>query len=256
MIEALRRTGVRFAILGVAAYLVFLVANLPAAWLGYALERSSGGALALGDARGTVWKGRGALAVRSGGGFRGIADVEWRCNPLSVFAGRLSVAFSGSAPGANLRANVSLGFGSVRLQNVEASVQAASLEQAVPILALWKPRGNVRVSAESFEMGTANVRGAATADWSEAGLMDVARVGDYRLQITGSGDRATIKLSTLRGELRVSGDGEWRASQPRVVQMRGMVDASPARKDLEPLLPLLAAEGSGPSRPFGWMLTI
>jgi len=256
MIEALRRTGVRFAVLGVAAYLVFLVANLPAAWFGYALERSSGGALALGDARGTVWKGRGALAIRSGTAFRGIADVEWRCNPLSIFAGRLSVALSGSAPGASLRANVSLGFGGVRLQNVEASVQAASLEQAVPILAIWKPQGRVRVSADSFEMGSANVRGAATAEWSEAGLMGVARVGDYRLQITGSGDRAAIKLATLRGDLGVSGDGEWRASQPRVVQMTGRVEASPRRKDLEPLLPLLAGEGSGSSRPFGWMLTL
>jgi len=256
MIEALRRTGVRFAILGVAAYLVFLVVNLPAVWFGYALERSSGGALALGDARGTVWKGRGALAIRSGGSFRGIADVEWRCNPLSIFAGRLSVALSGSAPAASLRGNVSLGFGGVRMQNVEASLPAASLEQAVPILAIWKPQGSVRVSADSFEMGSAEVRGAATVGWSEAGLMGVARVGDYRLQITGSGDRAAIKLSTLRGELRVSGDGEWRASQPRVVQMRGEVNAPPGRKDLEELVPLLAGAGSGSSRQFGWTLTL
>jgi hypothetical protein len=86
--------------------------------------------------------------------------------------------------------------------------------------------------------------------------MGVARLGDYRLQITGSGERAAIKLATPRGELRVSGDGEWRASQPRALQMRGMAEASPARKDLEPLLVLLAGEGSGPSRPFGWMLTL
>ena len=39
---ALRRPGVRLALLGAGAYLVFLVANLPAAWLGSALERSSG----------------------------------------------------------------------------------------------------------------------------------------------------------------------------------------------------------------------
>ena len=255
MIEALRRTGVRLGIVGVAAYLLFLAVNLPAAWLGYALERSSAGKIALGDPRGTVWKGQGSLALRSGEGFRSVADIEWRCNPLSIFAGRLSVGLSGSAPAAQLRANVSLGFGSVRLQNVEASVQAASLEQAVPVLAIWKPQGRVRVSAESFEMGSAEVRGAATADWSEAGLMGVARVGDYRLQITGSGDRAAIKLATLRGDLRMSGDGEWRAAQ-RVAQLRGVVESSPERKDLEPLLQLLAGQGSGSSRQFGWMVTL
>jgi general secretion pathway protein N len=256
MIEALRRTGVRFAILGAGAYLVFLIANLPAAWLGVALERSSAGALALGDARGTVWKGQGALAVRAGSGFRSIADIEWRCNPLSVFAGRLGIALSSVAPGASLRANVSFGLRSVRLQNVEASAPAALLGPAVPAAAFAKPEGRLRVRADSLEIAPDSVRGAATVEWAEAGALGVTRLGDYRLQITGSGERAAIKLATLRGDLRVNGDGEWRASQPKVVQMRGVAETSLDRKDLEPLLQLLVGEGSGPSRPFGWMLTI
>ncbi len=87
-------------------------------------------------------------------------------------------------------------------------------------------------------------------------MSGVARIGDYRLQITGTGERAAVKLATMRGDLRMSGDGEWRAAQPRLVQLRGVVDSSPERKDLEPLLQLLAGEGSGNSRPFGWMLTL
>jgi general secretion pathway protein N len=256
MIAALRRTWVRFALAGLAAYLVFLLATLPAAWLGYALERASGGALALGDARGTVWKGRGALAVRSSSGFRGVADIEWRCNPLSIFSGRLSVALSGTTPGADLKANVGVGLKSVRLQNVEARIPVTLLEQAVPIVSIWKPQGRVRLSADSFEIGPASVRGAATAEWSEAGLSGVARIGDYRLQVTGTGDRAAVKLATLRGDLRINGDGGWSAAQPRVVQLSGVAEASPERKDLEPLLTLLVGGGSGLSRQFGWMMTI
>lgn len=256
MIEALRRTGVRFAILGAIAYLVFLAANVPAAWLGYALERASGGAVALGDPRGTVWKGQGALAVRSGNAYRSLAEIEWRCNPLGLLAGRLNLSLSGSAPGASLRAGLSLGLRSLRLQNVEASAPAALLEAAVPAAALVKPEGRLRILAESFEIGPASVLGAATVEWSEAGLSGVARVGDYRLQITGSGERAAIRLATLRGELRVNGDGEWRAAQPRVVQLRGVAEISPARQDLEPLLVLLAGGGPGPSRPFAWTMAI
>jgi general secretion pathway protein N len=255
MIEALRRTGVRFAILGVGAYLVFLAVNLPAAWFGYALERSSGGALALGEPRGTVWKGRGALAVRAGSRFHGIADIEWRCNPLSVFAGRLSIALSGTAPGANLRANLGLGLRRVRLQNVEASAPATLLDP-VPVIAFAKLEGRLRFVADSFEIGPAAVRGTATVEWSGAGATGVARLGDYRLQITGSGEQAALKLATLRGDLRVNGDGEWRASQPKVVRLRGVAEASPERKDLEPLLQLLGGSGSGPSRSFGWEMTI
>lgn len=254
MIETLRRTGVRWALVGAAAYLVFLVATLPAAWLDYALERASGGAIALADSAGTVWKGRGTLALRSRDGFRGLAEIDWRCNPLSVFSGRLNVAVSGAATAADLKASVGLGFRSVRLQNVEASLQAAFLEEAVPILAIWKPQGRVRVSAKSFEIGPGNVRGAATLDWSEAGLSGVARIGDYRLQVTGSGDRAVIRLATLRGDLRVNGNGEWSAAQPKLIQMRGVAEISPDRKEIEPLLAMLAGGGSGPSRQFAWMI--
>lgn len=256
MIEALRRTWVRFALAGVAAYLVFLLVNLPASWLGYALERASGGAIALGAPGGTVWKGRGTIAARSGSGFKSLADVEWRCNPLSIFTGALAVTVSGDAPGASLKGNLRLGVRSVRLEKVDATVPLALVEAAVPLVSIWKPEGRVRVVADSLEIGRGSVRGAATVEWAEAGLSGVARVGDYRLQITGAGDRAGLKLSTQRGDLRMNGDGEWRADQPRQIQLRGIANASPARKDLEPLLAMIAGEGQGSSRQFGWMMTL
>ena len=256
MTGASRRPGVRLAVLGIVAYLVFLLANVPAAWLGFALERSSRGALALGDPAGTLWKGSGLLALRSGGAFRGIADLEWRCNPLSVLTGRLSLAVSGVAPETRLRASVSLGAGSLRLQNVEASAPAAVLEPALPAAAFARPDGRVRVLADSFEVGGAGVAGAATVEWLEAGMGGLQRLGDYRLQITGNGERAAVKLATLRGDLRVTGEGEWRAAQPRTVQLRGTVEASAERKDLGPLLQTLGIRGSGIPQPFAWTVPI
>lgn len=256
MIEALRRTGVRFALLGAAAYVVFLVATLPASWVDYALERATGGALALGDSRGTIWNGRGTLAARSGDGYRAIGDIQWRSNPLSVFSGRLGVSVSGTTLGGDLKATASFGLRSVRLQNLDATAYAASLEQAVPVLAIWKPQGRVRISADSFELGPGSVRGTAAAEWSEAGMSGISRVGDYRLQVTGNGDRAAIRLQTLRGDLKVSGNGDWRAAEPRVVQIRGVAEAPPGRKDLEPLLTLLVGGGTGSTRQFGWMVDI
>ena len=256
MTGALRRPGVRLVVLGTAAYLVFLLVNAPAAWFGFALERSSRGALALGDPAGTLWKGSGLLGLRSGGAFRGVADLKWSCNPLSVLTGRLGVALSGVAPETQLRASVSVGAGSVRFQNVEASAPAAILEAALPAAAFAKPDGRVRVLADSFEVGGAGVAGAATVEWLEAGMSGLQRLGDYRLQITGNGERATVKLATLRGDLRLTGAGEWRAAQPRIVQLRGTVEAAAERKDLEPLLQALGIAGPGPSRPFTWTVPI
>jgi len=253
---ALRRPGVRLAVLGAAAYLVFLLVNVPAAWLGFALERSSRGALALGDPSGTLWKGSGLLGLRSGGAFRGVADLKWSVNPLSVLTGRLGVALSGVAPETRLRASVSVGAGSVRFQNVEASAPAAMLEAALPAAAFAKPDGSVRVLADSVEIGGAGVSGAATVEWLEAGMSGLSRLGDYRLQITGTGERAELKLATLRGDLRLTGAGEWRAAQPRLVQLRGTVQAAAERKDLEPLLLMMGIRGSGIPQPFTWTVPI
>ena len=256
MTGALRRPGVRLAVLGAAAYLVFLLVNVPAAWLVFALERSSRGALALGDSAGTLWKGSGVLALRSGGAFRGVADLEWSCNPLSLLTGRLGVALSGAAPETRLRASVSLGPGSVRFQNVEANAPASVIESALPAAAFVKPDGRLRVLADSVEIGPAGVSGAATVEWLEAGMSGLSRLGDYRLQVTGNGERAELKLATLRGDLRLTGAGEWRAAQPRVVQLRGTVEASAERKDLEPLLQTLGIRGTGIPQPFAWTVPI
>jgi general secretion pathway protein N len=258
MIGPLRRPWVALAALGAGAYLVFLVVNLPAAWVGFALERASGGALALGEPGGTAWKGRGALAVRSGTAYAPVAGIEWSCNPLSLFTGRLNVAVSSRDMDTQLRANLSLGAESVRLQNLEANVPATLLGSASAAAAFAKPEGSLRVKSDSLEIGKASVRGAASAEWIDAGLggMQVPRLGDYRLQITASGDRADLRLTTLRGDLRLTGDGEWRAARPRVVQLRGTAQVLPERKDLEPVLRMIGARGGGGAQAFSWTLPI
>src|SRR5207245_10745584 len=133
-----------------------------------------------------------------------------------------------------LRARVSGGAGSVRLQKVDASAPAAVLEPARPAAAFARPDGRVRVLADSFEVGGAGVAGAATVEWLEAGMGGLQRLGDYRLQVTGNGERAAVKLATLRGDLRVTGEGEWRAAQPRIGQLRGRIEARAARAAVAP----------------------
>ena len=258
MIGLLRRPWVGLAALGAGAYLVFLLVNLPAAWVGFALERASGGALGLGEPKGTAWKGRGVLAARSGSAYAPIAGIDWSFNPLSVFTGRLSVAVSGSEHETQFRASLNAGLESVRLQNLEANVPATLLESASAAASFAKPEGSLRVKSDSLEIGKASVRGAASAEWIDAGLagMQVPRLGDYRLQITASGDRADLRLTTLRGDLRLNGDGEWRASQPRVVQLRGTAQNLTERKDLEPVLRMIGARGGGAAQAFAWTLPI
>ncbi len=254
----LRRPGVRLALLGVAAYVVFLAANLPAALVGSALERASRGSVVLGDPRGTAWKGSGVLALRSGGAWRSVADIEWSCNPLALFLGRVDLRISGSGRDTQLRALASFGLAGASFRNVELSAPAAALEPVMAAAAFAKPEGRLRLLADSLEVGAASLRGAATVEWTDAGLggMQAQRLGDYRLQITGNGDRAALTLATLRGDLRLNGQGEWRAAQPRLVQLRGVAEAAAERKDLELLMQTLGARGTGVPQPFTWSVPI
>jgi len=253
-----RRPGLGLAALGIGAYLVFLLVNLPAAWLGLALERASGGALGLGEPAGTVWKGAGVLGLRSGGAYRRIADLEWNANPLGVFAGRLNVALTGVGRELQVRANVNLGAAGASFQNVEASAPAGILEPVLPMVAFAKPDGKLRVQADSIEVGEVWARGVATFEWLDAGLagLQAPRLGDYRLQITANGERAELKLATLRGDLRLNGQGEWQAAQPRMVQLRGTAEIAGERKDLEPLLDAMRLRRSGMPQPFAWTVPI
>ena len=82
-----------------------------------------------------------------------------------------------------------------------------------------------------------------------------------RVVVNGAEHERTVEprltlADFLREDLRLTGTGEWRAAQPRVVQLRGTAEASAERKDLEPLLQMLGIRGPGIPQPFSWTVPI
>jgi len=198
MIGLLRRPGAKLVLLGVAVYLAFLVVNLPAVWLDVALARSSGGKLTLGETDGTVWKGQGALALRSSGGYRRLADLDWKLRPLSLFAGRLSFALSGSAPDALIRANLNFGLGGVTLNELDVNALAGAFAQAIPVLVLAKPEGRVRLQAPRLDR-----RRTAGTEHAAPGRLPPADHRERRYGERASGDAARrLALGRARGLAR------------------------------------------------------
>ena len=156
-----------------------------------------------------MWRGSGALALRSGGAWRRVADIEWRCHVLSLLLARAEFSVTGSGRDTQLRAVASLRAGGASFSDVDISAPAGVIEPLLAAAAFARPGGRLRLLADSIQVGAASLRGTASVEWTDAGLggMSAQRLGDYRLQITGSGDRAELALSTLRGDLRVQRPG-------------------------------------------------
>lgn len=242
--------------LGIVVYVVSVLAFVPAGWIAPVFERATGGAVILGDSKGTLWHGNAALAVRSGGLYRRVADIEWRCNPLWLFTGRARFALTGSAPDADIRASISVGARSVRIEDLQAVASASVIESVLPALAIVGPEGRLRVHAASLEISRMTISGAATLDWENAGLRkwQWSNLGDYRIEAKGAGERADFKLTTLRGDLLLSGDGVWRPAQPDAVQLKGIAENPNGRKDLELLLRMISGGATGPRQSFSLSL--
>ena len=238
--------------LGIFVYLAGLFAFVPAGWIAPIFERATGGAAILGDSSGTLWHGKAALAVRSGGLYQRLANIEWRCNPLWLVTGRAHFTITGSAPDTDISAAISAGTSGVRIDDLKAVASASVVESVLPALGFVGPEGRLRVHATGLEITRMTVRGAATVEWENAGLRkwQWSDLGDYRIDATGAGDRADFKLTTLRGDLLLSGDGVWRPAQPDALQLKGIAENPNGRKDLELLLRMISGGATGPRQSF------
>jgi general secretion pathway protein N len=233
----------------VCGSLAALVAFAPAAWLAAVVTAQTNHRLLLADARGTVWNGS-ALAVLTGGpesrsatmlpgrtlwtvGLRGLAfelHVRQPCcinEPLALLLrpglGRLSVQL---APGSSQVGE----WPTAWLAGLGAPWNTLQLG------------GTLRLSSPgglSLDMaaGRWTVAGQADLELNNVAspLTTLDRLGSYRVHLDGAGGRApTFTLSTLDGDLLLSGAGQWSGSQLR---FRGEARAAPgAESELDNLL--------------------
>jgi general secretion pathway protein N len=199
---------VAYALLGVAAFAVFLIVRAPAPLISTALERASHGAITIGAATGTVWRGSGQLVARQTPQAPVlIGRVTWTVNPLWFFAGKIGLGVTVSGGDADIAGHIRAGFSSVILQGVKGVFPA----RLVPVLyapaELLGPDGRVEISAPDLRWSRkSGITGAAEIHWRDAvsSLTTVRPLGDYRLSLEEGG---ALKLDTLRGDLRLTGHG-------------------------------------------------
>jgi len=220
------------ALLGTVACLVALA---PAQWLARPLATATAGRLQLHEASGTVWRGDARLVLSGGAGSRDALMLPGRVGwALGWGDGALALTLTQpcclSAP---LPLRIEAGLSRLVVALPAGNDAGAGIGQwpAAWLAGLgtpWntlQPGGTLRLSSPGLRLewvqGRARLEGAAVLDFADASsrLSTLPVLGSYRVAVQGAGaggDVATLRLSTLEGPLRLSGEGQWTGPRLRL----------------------------------------
>src|SRR5450631_573969 len=235
------------AALGMAAYAVFLLASTPATFIAARASATAPGLIDLADTHGTLWSGSARARIRATGGDVLLDRIEWRFLPARLAFGRIAFDVVATGRGLDVRSQVARGFAGWELREVAARGDVAALTPLAPVIATWRPEGNVAISSTGIEWNDSRARGDVRAEWSDAALSisDVRPLGSYRIDVHADGGPANVAVATISGPLRIAAQGT--LMPPCVLRLSGDARGEgAAAAALEPLLNLI-----GPRRPDG-----
>ncbi|HYD76812.1 type II secretion system protein N [Ramlibacter sp.] len=222
---------------GLLLGLVFaLLLFAPAQWLAARVAGATGGQVLLQDARGTIWNGSARMVLTGGPGSSDAAALpsrlQWRLRPAAT--GAHVVLTTECCTPEPLALDWRFGWNARTLRVADGRSQwPASL-----LTGLGTPwntlqlEGQLDLRTESLLLqwaeGRLSVAGQAvlTAERVASRLTTLRPMGSYKLALTG-GDVPALRLSTLDGPLRLSGNGQWVASKLRFT---GEASAEPERE--------------------------
>jgi hypothetical protein len=238
------------ALIGVAGYLVFLAAQLPASFV---LARMRVPQAEFTEAEGTAWSGSARATLRTPQGPVELDRLTWRLRPARLLFGRIAYDVTAVAKGLDARGRIERGFAATELRDLEARAEATALALFAPLVATWQPQGAIVATAPSLAWDGAELRGEGRVEWRGAAvaLSQVRPLGSYRGELKGAGGPAKIVLTTLEGPLRLAGDGSLTAQGHFAFsgEARGEGAAAAA---LEPLLDLIGPRRADGSRAIRW----
>ncbi|BAV33869.1 general secretory pathway protein N [Sulfuricaulis limicola] len=239
-----------YVVFGLVFYLLFLIIEMPASWFAWGLNRYTQGTVRLDPIAGSLWSGSGKLVIYYPPTTpHDFGQAEWGINPFWLLTGRVQLSLQTSNQDRKIKTMLGIAGNSFRLEDTETEFPAAFVAQLYTPLSLMSPQGKVRISAESLTLASGKVDGVAALEWLNAGssLSSVQPLGDYRLDITGAEKNANLKLTTLRGDLEFTGQGQWQP-QTGQVQINGTALPRARAGELESLLSMLGPDQGGGKR--------
>jgi general secretion pathway protein N len=214
------------------------------------LNRYTQGTVRLDPIAGSLWSGNGRLVIYYPPTKpHDFGKTDWSINPFWLLAGRVRLSLQANHQDRQIKTTLGVARNSFMLKDTEAEFSAPFAAQLYSPLSLISPQGKVRISTEGLTLSPDKMEGAATLEWLNAGssLSSVQPLGDYRLEITGADKNANLKLTTLRGDLEFTGQGQWQ-TQTGQVQINGSALPRARAGELSAFLSMLGADQGGGKR--------
>lgn len=205
--------------LGVAAYLVFVIAQFPAKQA-YALMENflddKDIPVELYEIRGTIWQGRASRLVYDERHFN---DVKWQFLPVDILTGKLSAAISFKNADSFANSIVSMGFmGDISVEDTRASMSAQDILALAKIPAI-KLGGQFDLNLATLELYNnkiSNLFGRLVWTDAESMFPQKLELGNLFADMT-TADDGTINVDLgdgggpleLSGKLTVAPDGKY-----------------------------------------------
>ncbi len=219
------RRRVSLALLFAGVFFISLLALAPSSLIGHMLERASGGQLMLARTQGSLWQGSGILLFKHTGGVRSLGAYRWKMQPWQA-AMQLQ---AGAYEPMTLRLRPLLA--RLDVDHLRLDLPAALLEVAAPQLHPYRLQGALQAKADHLQLDARGMLGQVTIDWLHAasGLSPIAPLGDYRIVLTGDGQKLEASLSTQSGKLRLQARGH--LDPAKGAQISGTAQAAAGAED-------------------------
>jgi len=234
----------RIVLIFVVAFLLTLFVTAPASILDWGLQHATQGKILLANANGTIWNGSATPSLRtSDNRFVTLPFLHWEISLQSIFSGKILTRLQWDNQQSGPATEALLSFNQLELRHTQLRLPARVLEEASPMLKAAQFRGDLQIECNSLVFSKHGMEGTALVDWRQASsaLSSVAPLGDYHLELIGTGERIHIALTTNSGMLFLEGDGNWLAS--RGLEFHGKAHAASANNtNLADLLSHLGPE--------------
>jgi general secretion pathway protein N len=234
--------------LALFALLVTLLVLAPATWLDSGLQRSTRGVIGLADARGSFWRGSGALqAILPSGDVETLESIRWTIDPWALLTARAHLVALSERDGKPVL-DATLSASGVTVTDMRLEAPAALLGLLSATVREAGITGRIAVKANGVHVDGQSTRGVGDIVWSDAGssLTSVYPLGTYRIVLQGVGTGLDLTLFTQGGALDLTGKGRWQPGSP--LSFSGTATPAPDRKkQLAPLLRIIGKETGGES---------